>query len=56
MKQRSHNYSIGAGKQGSALLLTLLVVSLLMVITLAFVVHVRVDLRVVQNHQQQVEA
>jgi hypothetical protein len=39
-------------KKGSALLLTLMVASLLMVMVLSFVVFVRVELRTVINHQQ----
>lgn len=43
-------------KQGSVLLLTLLVVSLLLMITLAFVVFVRMELRTVSLHQQRTQA
>ncbi|MEX2606509.1 MAG: hypothetical protein WD708_04115 [Kiritimatiellia bacterium] len=42
--------------KGSALLLTLLVVSLLMVITLAFTVYIRFESRSVLNHQHQQQA
>jgi hypothetical protein len=45
-----------SNQSGSALLLTLMVVSLLMVITLAFTVYVRMELRVVVNQQQQHQA
>jgi type II secretory pathway component PulK len=38
-------------KKGSALVLTLMVVSLLLVIVLALVAHVRMELRNVTNHQ-----
>ena len=43
-------------KQGSVLLLTLLVVSLLMVVVMAFTVYVRLSLRDVVQHQQRLEA
>jgi len=42
----------GSTKRGSALLVTLLVVDLLMVIVLSFTVHVRMELRQVQNRIQ----
>ena len=43
-------------KQGSTLLLTILVVSLLMIIVLTFVVLVRMELRAVQNHRSLLKA
>jgi hypothetical protein len=43
-------------KEGSALVLTLLVVSLLLVIVLAFVVHVRFELRVILEHMTRAQA
>jgi hypothetical protein len=43
-------------RSGSALLMTLMVASLLMVIVLAFVVYVRMELRAVINLQQQMHA
>ncbi|MEX2382481.1 MAG: hypothetical protein WD490_08860 [Opitutales bacterium] len=45
------NFSPHSTKKGSALLLTLLVVSLLLVIVLAFTVYVRMELRSIAEHQ-----
>ena len=45
-----------APRRGSALLLTLMVVSLLMVLVLSFVVFVRMELRQVVNHQNLLQA
>ncbi len=54
---KSESGFIGTGSRtGSALLLTLLVVSLLLVIVLGFSVYVRMELRQVVNYQQQANA
>ena len=50
----SHQQS--AGKQGSTLVLTLLVISLMLVITLSLVIFVRLELRKATNRQELMEA
>lgn len=44
------------GKRGSALLITLLVVSLMMIVVLSFVVFVRIELRTITNRQELLQA
>lgn len=55
-RQNPDRIVTGNSKRGSALLVTLLVVSLLLVIVLSFTVYVRLEFRRVVEHQQLIEA